>query len=56
MIFLDLHDVVKLGDGPIGTEWAVPAIVNRILIAHTLKVGPKGICLKQHRIADIELV
>ena len=46
MVFFNLHDVIKLGDRPIGTEGAVLAIVNRILIAHALKVRPKSVILK----------
>ena len=55
MIAVDIHDVVPLGNRPIGSEQTVFAVMHRVFFAKSLKEGPPGVVLQQRRIADIDV-
>ena len=55
MVFLDLHDVVKLGDRPEGAKEAFLAVVDRVLFTQPFKVTPMVIIHEQIGVADIDV-
>ena len=56
MIHLDGHDVLELGDRPIGAVGTRRAVVHRRLTPQPREVGPPGVLLVQARVGDVELV
>src|SRR5580692_7159852 len=54
VVHLDLHDVLILADGPIGSVAALPAVMYRSLPAQPLEIGIPSIVLIELRVADID--
>ena len=55
-VLLDVDDVVEARDRPVGTELALRAVVDRVLLAQALEVAPVRVGLEELGVRDVDLV